>query len=895
MFAAFIIFKFRNEWNKLSLKNKVKKSYTIFLLLFLIAPVFSAHAQTFANPTICAPGYIQGNVPMAQVPDYSYTPDGYLELHFRITDAKWRYNFGIDKVYDQNCNLLAGGIGTWSDKQTSTWPGVNHVVLRYAENILGNYYFNAYDGDTESPIILATSTVLWTLHTDGINYSTRPVVRVILGNRSATNFDFSTETGDLISTPALPMRITPRKTPVLIVPGVLGTEINKGSEKLWLDLAHNLTDIGDQFMDPLQFNTNLTPSDTSLAIGEVIREVTMTPSTLVNFNYTKGLIDLFTSQGYTEGTNSDANLFTFPYDWRYGVSGIISATSTNVDLLRQKIQDIMTQTGSNKVDVIAHSTGGLLVKKFAMDHPLDNHIGKAIFVGVPNTGAPKAIKTLLQGDNFGIPWLADGEMKKLVENFPVVYDLSPSQQYFNTKGSYIKIIDQSLSGSTSHDLDFNQANSFLTSDHNLNSQALTNAQNLHTTNFDNFDMRNSGVDLYSIDGCKAGTISKVIERRSKDIFGNIIVSYDQPQETPGDGTVPLESATNVPMDSSHKYYALKADHGKMPSQDGIRQEIVNLISGGSLSVASSLITQDISKCKLDGNAISVFSPLDIEIIDQDGNTAGLIEGSIQNNIPNADFEIMGEHKFVYLPNDEGQTYTIKINGTDTGTFTLREDEIANNQIQQTQIFSDIPVTTNLTGEVNLGIDNSTTTLSLDPNGDGIIDQTIQPSSIIKDTTLPELRIAFSTSTQSIVFSSTDDSNATTMTTSTVYPVLKKGQKSGIATTTLIARDAAGNITNLIYTELFPLSTQSDTVTLHALAYNGATTTLASTVLAYKWSANRNDVYRVFESSLNTSTETLTSSYDSRKNTTTIIPTNQTLPGMVIPYMSTQKGSLIVGY
>lgn len=867
----------------------MKKSYTIILLIFLATPIFSARAQTFMDPTVCAPGYVQGIVPTTQVPGYSYTPDGYLELHFRLTDAKWRYNLGLIKHYGQDCRSFSGGTAEWSDKQASAWPiGVNHLVLRYSEGLFADtYHFKAYDGDTGLPVILDTSTILGRLSGNNFFYPNAPAVRMILGNQSASDFDpnLDTEKGDLISTPALPVRITPRKTPVLIIPGVLGTEINKGSEKLWLDLGHNFSDIGDQFMDSLQFNTNLTPLDTSLSLGSVVTRETVDVGIgqVTVFDYTAALTQEFQNQGYTEGTD----LFTFPYDWRYGVSRMINATSTNVDLLQQKIQEIRTQTGSDEVEVIAHSTGGLLVKKYVMDHPTDNHIGKAVFVGVPNTGAPKAIKTLLQGDSFGIPWLADGEMKKLVGNLPVAYELSPSQQYFNTKGSYVKIINQD---SSSQDLDFNQANSFLTNDHNLNTQALSSAQGLHTIDFDNFDMRNSGVDLYSINGCKAGTISKVIERRS-----GASVTYDQPQLSPGDSTVPLESATNLPIDSSNKYYALKAEHGKMPSQDGIRQKIVNLITGSSLSVADNLITQDISKCKLNGKAVSVFSPLDIDITDQDGNTAGLTEGSIQNNIPNAVFEVMGEHKFVYLPDDDGQTYTIKINGTGDGTFTLKQDEIDNNQILQTQIFSDIPVTTSLTGEVNLGMNTATTTLSLDSNSDGTFDQTIEPSLIIKDTTPPELQITFSTSAQSVAFISTDDIGIAATTTSTVYPVLKKGQKSGTATTTLTASDATGNTTSIVYTEPFPPATQSDTITLRTIAYNGVSTSLASTVLTYKWSVNRNDVYRAFDSSLSTSMETLTSSYDSRKNTTIIMPANLTLPGMVIPYMMTKQGSLIIGY
>jgi len=492
--------------------------------------------------------------------------------------------------------------------------------------------------------------------------------------------------------------------PVLIIPGVMGTDILKDNNKLWLDLDKMKSDLGDQFMDPLQFGDDLNPIDSNLVIGEVIKEATGTPAFIINYDYTKSLIDLLISQGYAE----DTDLFLFPYDWRYNVI-------SNVDNLKQKIQEIRAQTGSDKVDVIAHSTGGLILKKYIMDNPTDNHVNKAVFVGIPNTGAPKAIKVFLQGDGFGIPWLADGEMKKIAENLPVVYDLSPSQRYFDTKGSYVEIVDKSLIGTIIQDLDFNQANNFLINDHQLNSQGITNSKNLHTLDFDNFDLRTAGVDTYNIVGCKAGTVGKIIETRYHGLLSDTVdynLSY-----VPGDGTVPLESATNLPVNSSNKYYALNTEHGKMLSDDGIRQQIVNLITGSSLSVSISRISQDITKCKLKGRAISIFSPLDIDIVDQNGKHAGKDNGGITNEIPNADFEIIGEHKFVYLPTDDGQTYTISLKGTGNGTFTLKDSEIIDNQILQTETYGDISVTTNLKG--SLDIVNST--LSLDVNGDNITD------------------------------------------------------------------------------------------------------------------------------------------------------------------------------
>jgi len=505
------------------------------------------------------------------------------------------------------------------------------------------------------------------------------------------------------------------RNPVIIVPGVLGTEISKptvnGPEKLWLDLAHNLTDIGDEFMDALQFKTDLTPMYADLIVGDVIRKTTFLGS---KFDYSDGLIQEFTKQGYVEGTD----LFLFPYDWRYGVGDSI------VGQLKQKITNVLTTSGTSKVDIVAHSMGGLIVKNYVIENPVDNHINKAIFVGVPNTGSPKAVKNLLIGD--GNLLTADNEMKKISKNMPAAYDLLPSAKYFNDKGSYVEIIDQGPLSSVRRDLNFEEMNDFLTADHDLSAEALIRAHNLHTSDFDNYDLRTVGIDLYAVDGCKTGTIGKIRELRRHGFFADS-VSYIAPYEVPGDGTVPLESATNLPIDEGNKFYSLKGKHGDMLSSDGIRQQIVKIIFGSDLETEN--ITQDISECKLNGRAVSIYSPLSIDVIDQDGNHAGFLEDgvSIENNIPNADFQIVGEHKFIYLPTDDGQIYTIKLKGTGAGTFTLTDATIEDNEIMGMQVFKNISVTPSLLGHINLA---ESTILALDINGDETIDQTLSPSLLL---------------------------------------------------------------------------------------------------------------------------------------------------------------------
>ncbi len=604
------------------------------------------------------------------------------------------------------------------------------------------------------------------------------------------------------------------KTPVLIVPGLIGTDLVKGSELLWADVPRMVTNFGDAFMDPLAFTKSLTSTDPDVYASNVIRSEKVSGITV--FDYTEKLISDLTSQGYVENTN----LFTFPYDWRYGVTGRYADGKTNVDLLKQKIADIKAQTGAEKVDVVAHSMGGLITKKYVVDNPISHSIGKAVFVGVPNTGAPKSVKVLLQGDNFDVAGLSDAEIKKISENFPAAYDLLPSQQYYNTKGSFVTVVDRgNLTGSGSvsiKDLNYNETKSFLTSDHQLNAVAMNFAEGLHTQDFDNFDMRNTGVNLYAVDGCKTPTLSNITETRATNIFGQKIIEYKNVKWAPGDKTVPLESSTNLPIDQDHKFYSLNASHGTMMTQDGSRQQIINIISGSNLSPGKN-ITQDITKCQLNGKAISVFSPVDIFVTDQDGKKLGLAEdGSIFNEIINADFQIWGDpaspadrHKFLYLPTDEGQTYTITMDGTGTGTYTIKIDDIQNSNVVKTQEFRDLPVTADLTGVVNFGAQKDFLTVKQNTVS--------QPETIFSSP--PEVVISFDTAKKDLTFSS-PQKNVTIVDSDN----------------TITLTDQVGNKTEITLKEKDRKKRMS--AEIKSLKYNGVAQDISKNSMMYAWNVDK---------------------------------------------------------
>ncbi len=525
-----------------------------------------------------------------------------------------------------------------------------------------------------------------------------------------------------------------QKVPILVVPGVLGTDIYQGTNLLWAN--PKMSFISDGFMDPLAFNQNLTPLNASLTLGSVIRQ-----KGAIGFisHYTDGLINQLTSPdiGYTEGKD----LFTFPYDWRFGVS------EDTVNQLKGEIAYIASTTGSSVVNVVAHSTGGLLVKKYVRENPTDHHIGKAVLVGVPNLGAPQALKALVVGDDFGVPELNPLEMKKIGQNMPVIYDLAPTQEYYNQAGSFFHLHNPLTNPILDKDLNFTETMQNLVGASYANNQGVASSTDLHTADFDNYDLRNAGVDLYNIVGCKSGTLGKFTEW----INENSAPTFNFPKVTSGDGTVPFASADSLPVDETRTFFAPGINHGNLLSADGSRQEIVNILTGGALDTSGKILTQgEVANkpdlCEIKGESLKIHSPLAIDVVDQDGNHSGLLpDGSIENSIPGADYEVWGDEKYVFLPTDNNQNYDINIAGTAAGTFTLDDESISGNVTTQTQVFSNLPVTPALTGQVNLGGDNGQTTLTLQatPTSTPVV---VTPDSTINADQSQDLTPPVSTST-----------------------------------------------------------------------------------------------------------------------------------------------------
>ena len=173
--------------------------------------------------------------------------------------------------------------------------------------------------------------------------------------------------------------------------------------------------------------------------------------------------------------------------------------------------------------------------------------------------------------------------------------------------------------------------------------------------------------------------------------------------------------------SGKTFYAIAPEHGKMPSADGIRQKIVNIISGSNLNEGAAIfgksqIDQNSSLCKLRGMLLFILSPVDINVTDQDGNVILGVDadGNTHYEIPGASFDEVGGHKYLFLPSDFNGQYAVNLKGTDNKTFTLIEKKINGDQIISTTVFNDVSVKTTTTG--NLVLSDAQPAINLTTNG-----------------------------------------------------------------------------------------------------------------------------------------------------------------------------------
>ena len=126
-------------------------------------------------------------------------------------------------------------------------------------------------------------------------------------------------------------------------------------------------------------------------------------------------------------------LYIFTYDWRSDLALVAKKLDKFFEKVRKEYNN-----PELKVDVIAHSMGGLLTRYYARygrKYVLDKKkfeptfdgakkINKSIFIGTPNSGSVKALQSLIMGYSLGLGKIP----AEVMLTFPSLYQIIPAPQ-----------------------------------------------------------------------------------------------------------------------------------------------------------------------------------------------------------------------------------------------------------------------------------------------------------------------------------------------------------------------------------------------------------------------------------------------------------------------------------
>ncbi len=528
---------------------------------------------------------------------------------------------------------------------------------------------------------------------------------------------------------------------VIIIPGIMGSEIVKNYDdfgEVWPNVTKLVLSFFDGHLDELILNPDGTESvDRPMLEPDIIRK-TVTTDTF------DGLIKELTANGYEEGKD----LFVFPYDWR-------KDNAETALKLKEKIAEVLKIDGGTKVDIVAHSMGGLVAKAYIAENGVSK-VDQLFFVGTPHLGAPKAFKALMYGDDMGIntffgfiQLLSPNRIRVISQNMPAVYELLPSRKYVDTLGfKYVKdLFTGFLYGAELANLNYADTQALMVKD-GRNKDMFLMANSLHES-IDSLDL--SKIDVYNFIGAGTKTLGKIIIKNKRERMGFFsLFSPDYMLEyVSGDKTVPKASAEGQIY--GKKYYVDSVSHSELPSFQSVRDKILEILKKDTEKDLAHL-SKNQKAYNISGKVVSSHDSVVLHIYDDAGHHTGPVDekgvpsktntGHIEQGISGVSYDQIGANSFAFLP-AEGHykvvNYTAEADST--GYYNFYIENIDTDDIKTKETYWDqIPVKTPETvSEIDVvddvaipdpSIPEALPVILVDNDGDGVFEQSITPSSVL---------------------------------------------------------------------------------------------------------------------------------------------------------------------
>lgn len=562
---------------------------------------------------------------------------------------------------------------------------------------------------------------------------------------------------------------TPLVSNVLFLPGIKGSDLYEDNPlclipsdgcgiKVWLPLADAM--VPELFLD---------------AEGKSRRNIFVREGELLGSAFNQHFYDSFTAmlddsrEKGTFGTGWDWKAGA--YDWRLSLPDIIHngvnhgshiyfSEPADEPYLERTLRSLASSSPTGKVTIIAHSNGGLVAKALMQslgDTLSAELIDSVVFVGVPQSGAPRALGALLYGDAEGIPGIprvpnfimSAAHAREFGLNSPMAYHLLPSNRYMSAlqpEHPVVKFEDDKL-------LEKERAayGQTIDTETELQSFALAKegarsmpaADDLNSANIlrpslfayalDEHALLDpweppASIEIYELGGYGAGTISGIDLYQSTHRDGSAAVSYRPLFTSDGDGTVPLISALMMNA-SSHVHHfmldlagmrgALSYSHANLLEAPDVQAAIESILQRSAV-LPSTVHAMEMPASQIARKQFGFFvhSPVSIAVTDGSGKTTSVGDSGTEEGIVGSTAGTFGEVKYVLIPSDD-PPYTLALAGEGDGSFTLDLQELENDVVTASSTIADVPVTESTRAMLSLSAGlRDASPLSVDESGDG---------------------------------------------------------------------------------------------------------------------------------------------------------------------------------
>lgn len=594
---------------------------------------------------------------------------------------------------------------------------------------------------------------------------------------------------------------SPSKTPLVFVHGVAGSELWTSSSlfryNLWPGIGY------EKEYRFLYSYLSLFPSDQTWPFSDIVPTKPLHyihlwyPLENVRLKSVYGpALERFAAEGYRafrsvngeeawttyggcdiqQQSNPPPTLFSLAYDWRHD-------NAESAEALRGLIECVHRFYPDAKVDVAAHSMGGIVTRRYILAHPTDHSIQRVITMGTPWLGAPGNIYVMETGN--WLPLLVPFDTAKyIVGSFPSVTQLGPSKSYHDLTGGAVLLEDkdgwpiyeryQIYEGDPYEKLTalLDKRYGFDSRHEQIIPRPGTATRLFHSQRQDDWSGDSGDIKYFHIYGVQPNneTIGSLIATtitvcRRASPYGDGDCSYEERifrrQFVEGDGTVPRRSAERSPALNAPGAQLLcftdtdgdQVGHVYLPSSRAIQDTVLGILGRGVVSQSPA------SKCPTparEGQAattekvaarpvhhLTIIGADSIIVHDDQGNSTDVITGTLRGSVPGVSTSPLGEHSVEAIIASTG-TFSVTFQTSNRPVaieLTLGDDGL----VQQAIRYQDLVLPEHVTALLRLN-NESVDLLRYDGDGDGRYEQTVLPTvsltgTLANDLTPPTLSLA----------------------------------------------------------------------------------------------------------------------------------------------------------